>query len=271
MATLPKQTLTQRMDLVVHKSLPRPHLGASIIGHPCVRYLVYTFNWAYENEINGKSYRIFRMGDDIEKRIIEALESIGIKITNTQTTVSNGHTGGSIDGIATNVPDYPDDRFLFEAKSMNHTNFIDVQKKGVQESKPQHYAQMQKYMGELSMDFGLYAVLNKNTAEIYTEMVPYDDSIYRSLLERELDILNAQNINEFPRISNLPSWYQCKFCDAKNVCHYRSVPHKNCRTCLNVSMGEHGKWECTLRGEILTVSQQQVGCSEYTLNEGMWE
>lgn len=273
MAQLPKKTLAQQIDSVTYRSLPRPHLGASIIAHPCARYLVYSFNWAYETEVSGKLNRIFRMGDDIENRIIEALESVGIEISGSQDQVGDesGHAGGSIDGIASAVPGYEEDIFLFEAKSMNHSNFQDMQRKGVQESKPQHYGQMQMYMGRIGLQFGLYVAMNKNTSELYIEMLPYDEDKFNELVDREADILRARNINEFPRISTMASWYQCKFCDAKDVCHHNAKPHQNCRTCKESYPVDGGKWWCGDKGVFLSVKEQEKGCSEYKLDTEMWE
>ena len=272
MAKLPKLSLVELIDSIIHEDYPRPHLGGSQIGSPCQRSLVYMFNWAYKIGIPAKSYRIFRMGDDIEQRIIEALESVGIEVFDTQVRMTDktGHAGGSIDGKLRNVPGYEDDTFLFEAKSMNQNNFMDTKNKGVQEGKPQYYSQMQMYMGRLGLSIGLFVAMNKNTSELYTEMIPFDANHFDDLVCREQNIILAQNINEFPKINNNPSWYQCKFCDAKYVCHHEAKVEMNCRTCEHSEIHNEGRWWCPQNAVFLDCEEQKTGCSKYKLDEDMW-
>ncbi len=43
---------------------PRKHLGASQIGHPCLRYLWYQFRWCAESKtsFDGRMLRLFETG-----------------------------------------------------------------------------------------------------------------------------------------------------------------------------------------------------------------
>lgn len=40
----------------------RPHLGASLIGHHCERYLWLVFRWAKAKKFAGRMYRLFGTG-----------------------------------------------------------------------------------------------------------------------------------------------------------------------------------------------------------------
>lgn len=255
-------TIKQRLELVSSEVQIRPHLGGSIIGHPCVRYLVYYFRWAYVDKIPLKTSRIFSLGDATEEIIIDTLKHIGIYVTDQQKQVGGykGHAGGSIDGIIKS-------NILFEAKSMNQSNFLEVEKKGVLISKPQHYSQMQMYMGKLILPSALYVAMNKNTCDLYIEEVKFDNDRYNEMLNREYDIIEAKYINSFSKISSNPSWFHCKFCPAKAQCHNGKPVEKNCRTCKAARIEGGGEWFCMKHQKTLSVDEQRAGCGHWHLSE----
>lgn len=59
---------------------PRTHLGASLIGHECSRYLWYVFRWCVNEEFSGRMYRLFERGHLEEMRFVKWLEGIGCKV-----------------------------------------------------------------------------------------------------------------------------------------------------------------------------------------------
>ena len=64
---------------------------------------------------------------------------------------------GSIDGIIEKgVPEAPTKRHILECKTHSLKSFKDLCDKGVQESKPQHWCQMQLYMHGTGIDRALY-------------------------------------------------------------------------------------------------------------------
>ena len=48
---------------------PRPHMGCSILGHPCDRYLWLSFRWAVIEKFKGRILRLFRRGQLEENTI----------------------------------------------------------------------------------------------------------------------------------------------------------------------------------------------------------
>ena len=58
----------------------RNHLGASLIGHECKRYLWYTFRWVLHETCTGRLYRLFNRGHKEEDRFIEWMKGIGIEV-----------------------------------------------------------------------------------------------------------------------------------------------------------------------------------------------
>lgn len=265
MSKLPKLTIKDQIDSITFESLPRPHLGGSIIGSKCTRYVAYHFWWTYKSKHEARVERIFRLGDAIESQIVNALESIDIAVkTQVPVPSDNGHAGGTADGILTNVPGF-DEPILFEAKSMNHQNYLDVQKNGVQKSKPVYYSQMQMYMGRLNLAFGLYVAMNKNNSELYLEMLPFDTIHYTELVDKEMSVLTMENINQFPRISTFSNWHECKWCNAQGTCHHNELVEENCRTCEYVEIQEDGEWVCLQSQCLLSTEAQVTGCGLYKL------
>lgn len=59
---------------------PRTHLGASLIGHECSRYLWYVFRWCVNEEFSGRMYRLFERGHLEEMRFVKWLEGIGCRV-----------------------------------------------------------------------------------------------------------------------------------------------------------------------------------------------
>lgn len=58
----------------------RTHLGASLIGRNCKRYLWYVFRWCLRAATDGRKQRLFNRGHREEARFVEWLEGIGIKV-----------------------------------------------------------------------------------------------------------------------------------------------------------------------------------------------
>lgn len=251
----------------------RPHLGASLIGHACERFLWLTFRWVEDKKFDGRMLRLFKAGNDFEPRIVAELRRIGIEMHDKtpdgkQWRVSSlgGHFGGSMDGAGHGFAEAPKAWAVTEFKTHNAKSFAALVKDGVQKSKPMHYAQMQIYMGETGMERAMYLAENKDTSELYSEWVHFDPVEYARLKARAERVIGA---NEPPlRISNDPSWYVCKMCDYHAHCHGEAAPQVNCRTCAHSTpeMDGDGLWTCTMYGTSpvpLPIKMQRTGCSQH--------
>ena len=58
----------------------RKHLGASLIGRDCSRFLWYVFRWVKHEKHDGRKQRLFNRGHREEARFIEWLEGIGCTV-----------------------------------------------------------------------------------------------------------------------------------------------------------------------------------------------
>ena len=261
-----KETTLHLIDSPVIHQEHRPYLGASQLGHTCDRYLWYSFRWCYESEISSRLQRLFNRGHREEPEIIKELEKIGIKCYGDQTefVAGHGHIRGHCDGMADNVPEAPKTTHLLEFKTMNDKSFKDLKKKGLKMSKPVYWAQVQLYMHGLGLTRCLHINVNKNDDDLYIERIRYDEEDALSLLRKGMDILYS----EFPPIKKLsPTWYECKWCNAKGICHGNQHIHETCRTCEHGDLVVDGNWECSYNGPehatTLTVERQRIGCTEY--------
>jgi hypothetical protein len=243
----------------------RPHLGASLIGHACERYLWLTFRWAKAKKWPGRMLRLFETGQLEEPRIVANLRRIGVQVHETapdgkqwRVSAIGGHFGGSMDAAAVGVPEAPKTWHVLEFKTHNDKSFKELLTKGVEKSKPQHWAQMQTYMGLTGMERAMYVAVCKNDDTIYTERVEFDPTEFAKIMARAERVITAA---EPPlRCSNDPSWYVCKMCDFHPLCHGEEAPDVNCRTCAHstpVVEGEDGKWNCREYGEVGLIAQRE--------------
>jgi hypothetical protein len=251
----PQNTLIARIDRAHEEQQepPRPHMGASQLGHHCDRWLWLSFRWAVMPKFPGRILRLFRRGQNEEATIVADLKAAGVDIRangNEQQRISFGcHIGGSVDGIIeSGVPEAPNKRHIAEFKTHSKKSFDEVEAKGVQESKPMHYVQMQLYMHGTEIDRALYVAVCKDDDRLYIERVRYDAEVAVWALNRGRRIVTSPRMPE-PCQGASPSWYQCKFCDGFDICHGSNQIKPdavNCRTCAHSTALESGVWHCAL-------------------------
>jgi len=253
----------------------RPHLGASLIGHPCERYLWLTFRWVDSKKFSGRMLRLFETGQLAEGRFVDNLRRTGVEVHDTtpdgkQWRVSDlgGHFAGSMDGACVGLPESPKTWHVVEFKTHNDKSFNELAKKGVAAAKPQHMAQMQIYMGLTGMTRAFYMAVNKNNDELYSERLEFDQAEFDKLRARAERVIHA---SEPPlKISQDPSWFVCKMCDFHDHCHGEAAPAVNCRTCAHstpATAGGEALWECSRNAEMVepipSVEYQRKGCSSH--------
>lgn len=252
---------------------PRPHLGASLLGHPCDRWLWLSFRWAVQEKHAGRTLRLFRRGQNEELTIINDLRAIGMDVrsgTNgKQFRVDFGsHISGSVDAIIERgVPEAPKTRHVAEFKTHSLKSFSDLVNNGVEESKPQHWVQMQVYMHGLEIDRALYVAVCKDDDRIYTERVNYNKMAAEKAIERGKRIALSDRMPE-PMTGASPSWYLCKFCPAYEFCHEtKMTKHANCRTCAHSTSKDDTSWRCERHdADGIPVEFQREGCDSHVLH-----
>ena len=252
----------------------RPHLGASLIGHECDRAIWYTFRWAEREQFDGRMLRLFDTGHMAEHRFVSDLRATGATVhdvepgTGKQWRISGhgGHFGGSMDGCAVGIIEAPKTWHVTEFKTHSQKSFDKLKKEGVRKAKPRHYDQMVVYMGKTGMTRALYLAVNKNTDEMYSERIEEDKDRFKVLEARALRIIKS---TEPPAgISTDPSWFECKYCSFKDICHGDQVPQVNCRTCAHsepVMDGSAGAWRCAAGNTEIDLATQYEGCLSHRI------
>ena len=210
----------------------RTYLGASRLGVACDRALQYEFASAPADpgrDFDGRVLRIFDVGHVLEDLAIRWLRLAGFDLhTRTRSggqfgfSVCDGLIQGHVDGIVMAAPADLEWSFpmLWECKTMNTQNWRDCVKRGVAVSKPVYAAQMaiyQAYMEStvegISRNPALFTAINKDTQELWFELVPFDAVLAQRASDRAVKIIAATEHGELlPRSFSDPAHYECKFC-----------------------------------------------------------
>ena len=268
---LPKMEDAYRGESDDHRS----HFGFSNAADPCARKLWYNFNWVMKKKFPARILRLFNRGHLEEARFLAMLVSAGFQVhfetaEGGQFKISdhNGHAGSAIDAVVVGIPDLePNTPALVEMKTHGEKSFKDLVKKGVMESKPIHYGQMQIYMRKYDLQWGLYMAINKNTDELHLELIVSEKAKADRYIERAGLLIYS---TEAPaRLNDSPGWYECKFCENKKLCHQKDVPEINCRTCVYSSPIANKEWYCDSYGVVIDKGMQLTGCKTHLFNPAL--
>lgn len=246
----------------------RPYLGMSSIGDSCARKLWYSFRCCDHRYVTKRQSRLLQRGNREEDIIRADLRDIGVICHGEQTEVSacSEHMRGHVDDLLDNIPDAPKTRHLGEYKTHNDKSFKDVKAKGVMKSKPVHYKQMICYMSKLELTRGLYVAVNKNDDSRHYERISSNEELAQELFKRGEDIIRSEVP---PQRVGSSTWFECKWCDYYEICHFNKSVLKHCRTCHNADLYANAIWKCSILNIRLAFEQQLIGCSKHQLLEGL--
>src|SRR5262245_39880643 len=151
--------------------LPRPYLGASIVGHECLRRIQY--DWWCKPELAARTRAIFDRGHYFEERARGLLVVAGFKFAPLDAlafSAADGALRGHADGIIIHGPDLPGAYvvypLLWEHKAVNAKNWRAVERDGLEKTFPQYAAQFALYQAYLDVtNPALFTVTNADTCE----------------------------------------------------------------------------------------------------------
>ena len=257
----------------------RTHLGASIIGNDCKAYAWNVFRWVKFEDFSGRMLRLFNRGHEEERRFVRWLVGAGFTVFETDPETGkqfrilgvNGHFGGSLDAMVGAPTHYNINEpmvWLGEFKTHNDKSFKSLKKSGVAMSKPQHFRQMCSYGRAYNYKYGLYCAVNKNDDDLYFEIVPLDYRQADDLFRKAEYIINSKT--QPPKIATTETFFVCKMCDFKGVCHRGDLPTKNCRSCKFASPIADAQWYCGFFNDIIPVDFIAKGCDNWhpIINDG---
>ena len=106
---------------------------------------------------------------------------------------------GHIDGVIVGGPEvglsWP---ALFEHKALNQKSWTDLVKRGLRQSKPIYFAQCQLYMAYMELEVALLTAMNKNTQELYHEVVRFDPAEAQKLSDKRSTSCAPVEADELP-------------------------------------------------------------------------
>lgn len=257
----------------------RNHLGASLIGNDCRRYLWNVFRWLSHEKFSGRMLRLFQRGHLEEARFEEYLRGIGCEVVAFQPDAEgnqnkgeqqyrikavHGHFGGSLDGQLIFPARYQVPFGMLGEYKTKGTGrgFQQLMKNGVKLEAPQHYAQMSMYGRAYGYKYGLYMCVCKNDDDLHVEIAELDWRLGEELERKAFDIITAQTPPD--KIAQTPAFKTCKMCHFSDICFKGGTVEKSCRSCVNASAVDDGKWHCSVFNDVIPSDFIKQGCDKHT-------
>jgi len=232
------QLIDAALDLERSGQVPRDYLGASRLGVNCERALQYEFTHAPVDPgrgFSGRILRVFEVGHVLEDLVVRWLRLSGFELYNQKAngsqfgfSVLDGQLKGHVDGIITAAPPELGLTFpmLFECKTMADKHWRACVKSGVAVAKPIYAAQISIYQAYMegtvegiSVNPALLIAINKDTQDIYAELVPFDAALAQRMSDRGVKVIAATEAGELlPRAHLDPTHFDCKFCSWQDRC-----------------------------------------------------
>ena len=221
---------------------PRDYLGGSRLGHACERALQFEFTATPKDEgadFTGQTLRIFAIGHALEDLAVAWLRGAGFDLYTRKGnrpdggqfgfSVAGGRIRGHVDGIIAAGP---------EALRPGRSRAL-----GMQDHEREELARLRQgrrdevEAGLRRPDRGLpglhgrrrcpasrphpalFTAINKDTAELHHELVPFDADLAQRMSDRGVRILQATDAGELlPRIATTPDFFECRFCPWSERC-----------------------------------------------------
>lgn len=219
----------------------RDYLGGSRLGHPCERALQFEFTGAPKDEgreFSGQTLRIFEIGHALEDLAIGWLRGAGFDLYTRKGnradggqfgfSVAGGRIRGHVDGIIAAAPQLLGIGVpaLWECKTMNARNWRETVAKGVVVAKPVYASQIALYQAYMEAQVpgisdnpALFTAINKDTAELHHELVPFDAGLAQRMSDRAVRILQAMDVGDLlPRIATTRDFHECRMCPWADRC-----------------------------------------------------
>lgn len=257
----------------------RAHLGASLIGRECSRYLWYVFRWVKSSSFDGRMQRLFQRGHREEPQMIAMLAGIGAFVDDFDDTLPvdaegchpqhrisgcEGHFGGSIDGLLT-LPEHYGIPLVFinEYKTQGTgPKFTALLKNGVRIEKSDHFTQMSMYGWKRKIKYGVYMAANKNDDDLHVEVVELDWALAQRMEVKAHNIIFTRTPPQ--KLSESIAHSTCVYCDMKAVCHQNEPYEKNCRSCAHSEAAPGAQWGCHLHNGLIPKEFIPTGCEGWT-------
>ena len=199
----------------------RTYVSSSGLGRDCLRQIQYDYMAVPKDEGQGfapKTLRIFEAGHRAEDIVAGWFRAAGFDLRTEHAngrqfgfTVLSGRFKGHIDGCFVSGPvdmAYP---ALWETKALGAASWKDVIRRGVVIARPVYAAQIALYQAYMTLpNPALFTALNRDTMELYSELVPFDASLAQEMSDRAVAVVRASEARELlPRAAAEPTAKLC--------------------------------------------------------------
>jgi hypothetical protein len=205
--------------------LPRPYLGASIVGNECLRRV--QFDWWCRPVLAARTKEIFARGHHFEAQSRNRLVATGFKFAPPEVlsfSAVGGALRGNADGIIIAGPNLPGAYLIYpclwEHKCVNNKGWRALERDGLEKAYPQYYAQCLLYMAYLDVtNPALFTALNADTCERLHLLVPFNAERAQFWSDHAVNIIEATRAGELlPRGFDTPEDWHCKMCSHHERC-----------------------------------------------------
>ena len=201
---------------------PRTYVSSSGLGRACLRQIQYDYLAIPKDEGRGfepRTLRIFEAGHRGEDIVADWLRLAGFDLRTERAdgrqfgfAALDGRFKGHIDGCLVAGPaplEYP---LLWENKALGASSWKDVVKRGLALSEPVYAAQIALYQAYLDLpDPALFTALNRDTMELYSELIPFDPSLAQTMSDRAVEVVRVSDAEELlPRVAQERTSVLCR-------------------------------------------------------------
>jgi hypothetical protein len=200
----------------------RRYIGASSIGNECSRAIWYSYNAIQGLPFDPALKTTFEVGKRLESMLLDYVEETGLRIErpgygndwlfcqDSEVPIFQGH----LDAILHVHVDSPS---VLEIKTAKNSRFQLFKKYNLKQAHYPYFLQLQSYMGMMGFQQAVILIINKDTSELHSEWVDFEEHIYRQLRIKALAISTIDCPPE--KINKSPLFYLCNRCKYKDICH----------------------------------------------------
>lgn len=212
------------IDASVIAERTRNYLGASAVGHPCMRRI--QFDWMCDPEHPVRIRDIFDRGHYFEQRSREHFTRAGFVYApedrlafEALDAFFRGHADGVfLDGPKIGGIAYP---CLWEHKAINAKGWRSLDRDGLEKSYPQYAIQVLLYQHFLGVDENpaIFTAINADNCERVHLLIPFDAGKAQHWIARAKAIIEATSAGELlPRFTDHPNNWHCRLCGHQERC-----------------------------------------------------
>jgi hypothetical protein len=199
---------------------------------------------------------------------------LGLKVPQFTISDCNGHFGGSMDGKVWLPAEYLDflqnkmkeeinNPVILEGKTKaTGAGFFKLKENGVVLENDQHFTQQSTYGYKTEITHAIYMCANKNDDDLHAELIKLNPTLGKQSVLKADKIINDRQPPE--KLSLQSTFFKCKNCAARFVCHENAIPEKNCRSCIYSNPVENAEWYCDFWKSKIPKKNIIEGCGEWS-------